>query len=179
MEKANDSQPRGWYLAPLTYVSSSSPRLASGSIHPFFHPLTHTLIHPPKHPSIHAFVCLPILPYIPPGLTHPSIQYALTSIQPLVHPFIQPHILSSVHPSNHIFFQRPSHTTSHPSFLSFSHLFVNPHPSIHDSLLHPSTYISVHTCIDPSFNHLSSTYPSSFYLSLLSCFHVYSYLCKR
>ena len=163
--KANGSQPRGWYLALPTCASSSGPRLAPGSIHPFLLGLlTLSLI----LLNTQGFLYLPILSYVSPGLTHLSTllsisQYALTCTQPPVQPFIQLHILSSTYPSTTFSSNHPPIQLLIHLFLIFSHFFVNSHPSIYYSPLYPSipTYLFIHV-----LTHHLSTHSSIIYISI-------------
>lgn len=148
-------------MALLTCASSSGPRLAPGSIHPFLLGLlTLSLI----LPNTHGFLYLPILSYVSPGLTHLStlLSISMHSHAPSLQPFIQLHILSSTHPSTTFFSSHPPIQLLMHLFLIFSHLFVNSHPSVYYSPLYPSipTYLFIHV-----LTHHLSTHPSIIYIS--------------
>lgn len=147
-----------WHLDPSTHSSINTPTLTHPSIDPFIYP----------HLSL------------APGLTHLStilpIRFALTSILPSIHfpnytSFTSFHL--SIHPNTHSFNHSPKQLLIHFSIHPFLHkkFFINPYPSVHYSLLHPSTRIylfimylsTAHPSIIDIFIHhfiFSSTYTS-------------------
>lgn len=149
-EKTKEDQSRDCYFPLPTHMSSSSLRLARGSIQP--------LTHPSSHP--YSFIFPNVLP--------PTYSPVYPSIHPF-HLLIQPHILPSIHPTIHPL------TLPITLLYSFSTFPLHPFPCVFINL-HPSICIlssSVHRCIYPLPIHPSSTNPAttqtSIHPPILSC----------